>query len=78
MKLFVALSLSDAVFIMLINVKMPKTAEMPTIPFFLGFIPIFKANFRITILNVKKTANNNIKMVPDKIMGNSYLYIGYT
>ena len=34
---------------------------------FYGIIPIFKANFRITISNVKITTNNNFKMVPDKI-----------
>ena len=32
-------------------------------------IPIFKANFHITILNVKFTSYNNLKMVPDKITG---------
>ena len=36
---------------------------------FCGIIPIFKANFRITISNVKIAANNNLKMVPDKITG---------
>ena len=36
---------------------------------FCGIIPIFKANFRITISNVKITANNNLKMVPDQITG---------
>ena len=36
---------------------------------FCRIILIFKAGFRITILNVKITANNNFKMVPDKITG---------
>ena len=36
--------------------------EMPT-------IPIFKANFRITNSNVKITAHNHFKMVPNKITG---------
>ena len=34
---------------------------------FCGIIQIFKADFRITILNVKITANNDFKMVPNKI-----------
>ena len=34
---------------------------------FCGIIPIFKADFRIMISNFKITANNNSKMVPDKI-----------
>ena len=34
---------------------------------FCGIILIFKADFRITILNVKITANNKFKMVQDKI-----------
>ena len=34
---------------------------------FSGIIPIFKADFCITITNVK--ANNDFKMVPDKITG---------
>ena len=37
-------------------------AEMPT-------IPIFVADFCITILNIKIAANNDFKMVPDKITG---------
>ena len=36
---------------------------------FCEIVPIFKADFRITILNAKITANNNFKMVPDKITG---------
>ena len=36
---------------------------------FCGIIPIFKANFRIMISNFKIMANNNLKMVPDKIRG---------
>ena len=36
---------------------------------FCGIMPIFKANFRIRISDVKITANNNFKMVPDKITG---------
>ena len=35
---------------------------------FCGIMPIFKANFRFTISNVKITENNDFKMVPDKIM----------
>ena len=42
--------------------------EMPTIPIFAESYLFFKADFRITILNVKITANNDLKMVPDKIM----------
>ena len=34
---------------------------------FRGIIPIFKVNFRITILDDKIPANNDFKMVPDKI-----------
>ena len=41
--------------------------EMPTIHNFCGIIPIFKPDFRITISSVKITANNNYKMVPNKI-----------
>ena len=33
-----------------------------------GIILIFKAYFRIRISNVKISANNNLKMVPNKIM----------
>ena len=36
---------------------------------FCGIIWIFKADYRITISNVKITANNDFKMVPDKITG---------
>ena len=36
---------------------------------FCGILPIFKANFRIMILNVKIMANDKLKMVPDKITG---------
>ena len=36
---------------------------------FCGILPIFKVNFPITISNVKITANNHFKMVPDKITG---------
>ena len=45
--------------------------EMPTIHIFFGIVPIFKADFCITIANVKITcmANINSKMVPDKMMG---------
>ena len=44
---------------------------------FCGIIPIFKADFRITISNVKIMANNNFKMVSDKKnRGYSYLYTG--
>ena len=48
--------------------KLMGKAEMPTIPIFVESYN-FKANFRITISNVKITANNNFKMVPDKITG---------
>ena len=34
---------------------------------FCGIITIFKANFRIKISDVKIPANNDFKMVPDKI-----------
>ena len=34
---------------------------------FCGIIPIFKANFRITISEVKIPANNDFTMVPDII-----------
>ena len=44
-------------------------AEMPTIPILCRIIPICKADFRITISNIKITANNDFKMVPDKITG---------
>ena len=40
--------------------------EMPTIPIF-AESSIFKVRFHITISNVKITANNDFKMVPDKI-----------
>ena len=36
---------------------------------FYGTIPIFKADSRIMISNVKITANKDFKMVPDKITG---------
>ena len=36
---------------------------------FCGIILIFKADFRITISNIKLTTNDDFKMVPDKIMG---------
>ena len=36
---------------------------------FCGNILIFKADFRITFSNVKITANDDFKMVPDKITG---------
>ena len=36
---------------------------------FYGIILIFKADFRITISNMKIKANNNFKMVPDQITG---------
>ena len=36
---------------------------------FCGILLIFKADFRITILTVKITAKNDLKMVPDKITG---------
>ena len=42
---------------------------MPTIPIFAESKTIFKADFRITISDVKITANNNFNEVPDKIMG---------
>ena len=41
-------------------------SEMPTIPIFSGIIPFFKADFRITISDVKITILQ-AKMVPDKI-----------
>ena len=34
---------------------------------FCGFIPIFKSDFRIMISDIKILANNNFKMVRDKI-----------
>ena len=36
---------------------------------FCGIVLIFKADLRIRISNVKITANNNLKMIPDKITG---------
>ena len=36
---------------------------------FCTIIPILKADFCITILNVKIPANNNFNTVPDKIKG---------
>ena len=41
-------------------------------------MPFFKADFRITISNVKITWNNDFKIVPETITGYSYLYTGYT
>ena len=41
---------------------------------FCGIVPIFNANFRITISDVKIPANNDFKMVPDKIK-ESYSYL---
>ena len=52
-------------------------AEMPTIHIF-AESPIFKADFCITISNIKITANNDFKMVPDKITWvtpNLWLYL---
>ena len=48
---------------------------MPTIP----ILRIFKVDFPIKILNVKITANNDFKMVPDNLnnRGYSYLCTGY-
>ena len=36
---------------------------------FCQIIPIFKADFLIAISNIKITANDNFKMVPNKITG---------
>ena len=36
---------------------------------FCGILRIFKADFRIKIFDVKMSANNDLKTVPDKISG---------
>ena len=44
-------------------------AELPTLLIFAESYRFLKADFHITIWKVKITANNDFKMVPDKITG---------